>query len=210
MVLEGLEERQKPDRSFLAARKDIVQRLSEIAKAKHLTLFGLVNEALEQMIRVNLVNKNLKDIVDEYEVIALAKNTGSLILLGDLWQPLIVKSQEAGEGTLATERAWHEAGHWYGRLIKTEFSEGDRLETLGNALRVLLWGSSDFSVTRNKGTILLRCIGPRFPQPYTELLAHFLEGIFSAYGCALAKRDVSRGVIMLMFELRKPLGEEGF
>jgi hypothetical protein len=188
-------------RKFLAAREDVVDRVSQIAKLKHLTLFGLVNEALEQMAKAHRLNRSLSEIIDEYEILNLAKSTGSVILPGDLWRLMLESVGKRNVNDLL--KAWHETGRWYGTMVQAQFSSEDKFKAAERVLKTLLWGCSDLAITRGGDSVLLRCIGPRFSQFYTNLLASFMEGMLSSYGYSAVKKDISRGVIILTLKVEK-------
>lgn len=184
-------------RKFLAASEELVSRVSKMAKSKHLTLFGVVNEALEQVLRAEGMGKRLPEILDEYSIVKMAKEAGSLLITEDLLHPILDEAFERRRDDLM--KSWRETGQWFGRFFSVQFPDRDRIEVLDKVARTLIWGASDVTVSRRGGSFALRCIGPRLGSAYTFLLASFVEGLVEAFGYSVVERDVSRGVIFLTF-----------
>ncbi len=184
-------------RRFLAAREDLVGGVSSIAKDRHLTLYGVVNEALQQVIRVEAMKRTLNEVVDEYMVVKTAKETGSIIVAEELLHPIVEKAYAREREPIL--KAWYEQGLWYGKIFPTQFPNQDPLRVLEKVMQTLIWGTSDLAVSRERDGPVLRCIGPRFSQAYTVLLATFLEGMIHAQGYQTMNKDVSRGVILITF-----------
>lgn len=183
------------ERKFLAARKDLVEGVAKIAKDKHLTLFALANEALEQTLRADVFKRSLREVVDEYETMTVARGTGHVILAEGLLYPLIERCY--GEDEERLEKAWYSQGAWYGTILPAQFMGRNPTEAVENFMRTILWGISDFVFSKGPNGLTVRCIGSRLSASYTSLLAAFLEGMMHALGYATVRKDVSRGIILL-------------
>lgn len=184
-------------RKFLAARADLADAVSSIAQERHLTLFGVVNEALQQVVRADEVKQSIAEIMDNYTVLKTARETGSLVIAEDLWYPLLERAFPAEREALL--KAWHEHGLWYGKVFPAKFPGEDPVKVVERVLQALLWGSSEVALLASSEAMTLRCIGPRFTEAYTVLLASFLEGVAESLGYSAGGRDVSRGVILMTF-----------
>jgi len=183
-------------RGFLAAREDLVKRLSELVVSRHQKLYGVVNEILEQALRVYGFGKGLDEVVDEYEVLMTGRGAGYVLIAQGLLYPLVEKAYlERGE---RLTKAWYDNGVWLGNYLSAKFSDGG-FRVLERVLRALLWGASEFRLSESEGGMSLRYISPTSPLSYTTLLASFLEGVMSAYGQATVKKEVSRGVVIIDF-----------
>ncbi|MEM2926680.1 MAG: hypothetical protein QW220_00115 [Candidatus Bathyarchaeia archaeon] len=190
-------------RKFLAAKENLVEALSRLAKEKHLTLFSLVNESLEQTLRVEGFKKSLREVIDEYEALAIARETGFIIVMGEGLYSLIEKYyQEDRDGMI---KVWYDQGSWYGRILPAQFLEKDGFNALEKFMRTIVWGLSEFTLSKIDNSLILRCIGPRLPESYTHLLAAFLEGLMHSLGYRTQSKDISRGIVFLTFTI----GREG-
>jgi hypothetical protein len=158
----------------------------------------MVNEAIEQAIRAEKLGKTLSEIVGEYEIIKMARESGFSIILEELLFPIIEKVYARDKGALT--KAWYESGQWYGKFFSVKFPDIGPLGVFDKVIRTLLWGVSDFAILRSGSGFMLRCISPRLKASYTELLTAFLEGVAHSLGYSVAKKDVLKGVIFLNFK----------
>ncbi|MEM2905792.1 MAG: hypothetical protein QW587_08700 [Candidatus Bathyarchaeia archaeon] len=159
-----------------------------------------MNEALQQVVKASELKQSISEVMDAYVVLKTARETGSLVISEDLWYPLL-------ERVFSTEReallkAWHDQGRWYGKVFPAKFPDEDPVRVAEKLLQALLWGTSEVALFTSGDSMTVRCIGPRFTEAYTLLLASFLEGVAESLGYAVGRKDVSRGVILLAF--RKP------
>jgi hypothetical protein len=186
------------DRKLLAVRADIAERLSEMAKRKNLTLFSLVSEALEQLLKAEGRGENLQKIFENHLTISAAKEAGFILIPESLWISLMEKNFKS-EGEAMAE-AWRETGEWLGHYFKT-IDPNLTPQTLAERLvKGILWSISEFTVAGGEdGTITMKCIGFRCPPAYTMLLASFLTGLMEALGYSLKSRELARGIILLKF-----------
>ncbi|KPV63081.1 MAG: hypothetical protein AOA65_1475 [Candidatus Bathyarchaeota archaeon BA1] len=186
-------------RGFLAAREDLVKSLSELVVDRHQKLYGVVNEILEQALRVYRFGKDLAEVVDEYEVFMAGRGSGYMLIAQGLLYPILERAYlERGEKLV---KAWFENGVWLGNYLSAKFGEGG-FKKLERVLRALLWEASEFRLTEGDGGVSLRYISPASPLSYTTLLAPFLEGVMSVYGQVTVKKEVSRGVVIIDFSQR--------
>ncbi len=183
-------------RKMLAVREDVAERMSEIASRKGLTLYGLVNEALEWVSRMEDMGVTLDRIVEEYRTLDAAKRAGFLLCPESLWYETVEQACRNGEDRMA--KRWFEAGVRFAKLYMVRESE-DALAAFKRDIRNFTWNASDFSFDEgaDDGQIIVRCISPKFPESYAILLCRFLEGSFDAFGYECIRRDVAKGALQL-------------
>lgn len=184
-------------RRLLAARADLAEEISRIARSRNQTIYGLLNSILEQTVRVYRAGFKLEDVVGSYMVIKSLKSLGFIPMPEEIayraLDSLFENSSEAVRGLA------FKLGEWYGRALRAQLPKLDNLEVLDLVLREFAWSASEVSATGDGGLVTVRCVGPRFPLSYTELLAHLVEGMASSMGFKLVKRYLTRGVMLLTF-----------
>lgn len=186
------------ERKLLAVRADIAEKLSRMAKEKNLTLFSLVSEALEQLIKAEARGENLQNIYENHLIISAARKAGFILIPESLWLSLMEKSFES-EGK-AMAKAWREAGEWLGHYFKAVNPELSPQSLAEKLVRGILWSISEFTISKGEnGAITMKCIGFRCPPAYTMLLASFLTGFMGALGYTLKERELTKGIIQLRF-----------
>jgi len=182
---------------MLAAREDLVDQILEIAKYKNLTVFGMVNDALKQIIRADEIGLSLKDIIDQYEAIKMAREAGFILTVESLWYDVVNRAYQRDSDKML--KKWYDAGQWYGKYYVVK-SQQDPIKAFKRDADMSIWDVNELSVIDNGENVLVRCISPRFPLSYTKLFSFFLEGAFNVFGYECFDRDVSKGVIRLSFK----------
>jgi len=181
-------------RKMLAAREDLVDKVSEIARDRG-TLYDYVNETLEEAIRANSLGLLLKEIIDERWVLESAKDAGFTLVSERLWYDLVERAYQHW-GKRWMKDLWYETGQWYGRYY------GD-LNKFRDVIKSIVWDLSEFEITSEDGALIVRCISPKFSPSYSDLFSKFLEGALKVFGYELTGGDVLKGVINLRFKESK-------
>ncbi len=185
-------------RKFLAAREDLVNKVSEIAQRKNVTLFGMINAALEELIKSEETGQNLHDIVDNQLIIKMAKEAGFTITTENLWNYALDKIFEKDNEAL--NEMWHTTGQWFGKYCKVRFPNDDPLAIFERIIRTLFWNISEVNAIQNSGEVTITCIGSRIPYSYTVLLSAFIIGFMESFSYLSHDRSLSKGIISLAFK----------
>lgn len=186
------------NRKFLAARDDLVKRLSNIAKSKNTTLYGLVNQILEQAIRANDLGDDLSETIDNHVFIKMARQNGLILIPEKVWYIILEKALDKAGDSLTD--VFYDAGLWYGKYFSTVFTGDNTIQKVENALQTILWNVSIFNLVKNKDEIALRCIEPKSTHSQTMFLSAMLEGIMHPLGYSTVEKNISRGIILLTFK----------
>jgi len=192
-------------RKFLAAREELVKKLHSMAKARNQTLYGQTNEILEQAIRANDLSEELPEIINNYRIIKMAKENGSVLIPERIWYQTLEKAFEKSDGSF--KETFYDSGLWYGKYFSTVITNTDSLEGIKSALKTIFWNASSLEVTQNGDKIILRCIEPNFTDSHTQFLSTMLEGIMHSLGYLTDGKKISRGLVMLTFT-KNALGKE--
>jgi len=184
-------------RRFLAASEGVVDQIGEIAKRENFTLFGLVNETLEQAVRADRFGTSLSDIVDEYSIFQMAKESGFILVSEGLFYQVLDWVFEEKRESL--EKLWYIFGQWFGKYHCAKFPQEDQLRMFEKVMKTLTWEASEFSLTQSTDSVNLRVIAPRFPLSHSILLSSFFKGIMQTFGLSSSRNEISPGVIFLSF-----------
>ena len=185
-------------RRLLAARLDLAEEVARIARSRNQTVYGFLNSVLEQVLRVYRAGLRLEDVVSSYMVLKTLKSLGFTPLPEEIaFKALNALSRSGSEvGRLSALKL----GEWYGRALKVQLPKLSGFEILELVLREVAWGASETSVSRDDGLITVRCVDPRFPPSYTQLLAQLVEGMALSMGFKPVRRYITRGVVLLTFK----------
>ena len=127
----------KVRRKTFAAREDLIDRLSGLAKEKDLTLYGYVNDLFELAIRAEDDGVKLSDLVEERELIRRAKNAGFVSFPERLLHDLIEMAYHYNEEEAI--RCWYETGAWLAKRYASS-DLADPILALKNDLDQFVWG----------------------------------------------------------------------
>ena len=190
-------------RKLLAARADLVEEISKLARSRNQTIYGLVNSILEQALKVYRMNLKLEDIVDSYMILRNLKNLGFIPLPEDVAYRAL--DHIFNKNPKDTVGLGLKLGEWYGRVLEAQLPGLKPPDMLRMIIREIAWAASEVAVLESGDRLIIRCIGPRFSRSYTELLAHIVEGVASSLGFKTVRRYVARGVILLTLRREKSL-----
>lgn len=190
-------------RKLLAARADLVEEISKLARSRNQTIYGLVNSILEQALKVYRMNLKLEDIVDSYMILRNLKNLGFIPLPEDVAYKAL--DHIFNDDPKETVDLGLRLGEWYGRVLEAQLPDLKPPDMLRMIIREVAWAASEVAVLKNGDQLIVRCIGPRFSRSYTELLARMAEGVALSMGFKTVQRYVARGVILLTLRREKSL-----
>jgi len=181
-------------RKMLAARDDLVDKISEIASSKGFTLFGMTNNMLELAVKADGMGISLEEAVENYELIKAARDASFTLVL----ESLLYETAEVACGVEKdkTSKAWLEAGVWFAKQYITRGIEAP-FETIGRDLKAFSWNIPELIIEKLDNQVTVRVLSPRFTESYTLLFAHFLEGILETFGYKITYKEVGRGNIRL-------------
>jgi hypothetical protein len=186
---------------MLAAREDLVDQVSELSSRRGLTLFGVTNDALEHILKLDKMGVRQGEVVREYEVSRATRDSGFVpipeMLLYEVMDRAYVENRDW------MMKKWNECGEWCGKYCSVK-GFGSDLGELEKYLKGFLWNANDFDLIQGSpNDVFVKCVSPRFSESYVSFLGAFLEGLFSALGYELAQKDLSKGILELQFRIAK-------
>ncbi|PIU52076.1 hypothetical protein COS91_01180 [Candidatus Desantisbacteria bacterium CG07_land_8_20_14_0_80_39_15] len=186
---------------MLAAKEDLVDKVSEIASRRKLSLFALTNEALEQVVEFDRLGMRLGEIADGHKVLKAAKDAGFALVPEALLYDTMDKAYRENKNWMLEK--WVDSGEWCGKYYSVKNAE-DKLKRLEKDMQAFFWNARDFVLTQNgDDEVLVRCTSPRFSESYATFLSAFLEGALNALGYECAQKDVVKGFMQLKFKRSK-------
>jgi len=187
------EESRKP--KLIRAPGDLVTRLNEAANRQGKTFYNYVAEIFEQAVRAYEMKRDLKEIIDSYEILEVHKEAGTIFTPRHIIDYLIEKTyNEDGE---SLQKLWYQTGKWYGIYFKEKFN--DSLEAFLRLLQEGRWDLTEVTMKQNKGTVEFSCISAFISQERTNLIRDFIEGAMHSLGYKTQDIDCFRGILRLKF-----------
>ena len=181
-------------RKTLFAREDLVNRLLSIAKRQGRSLYSLVNEIFELVIRAEDLGVNIQTAFEERWILKNAQKDGFILVPEGLWYEMAeIAYQNSKDEAL---KKWFEAGVWLAkRYIEVETEEP--FETFKRSLKAYSWNVPEISVERDEGRVSVRIISPRLTESYTTLYSMFIQGVLETFGYKVSEKTVSAGTIRI-------------
>lgn len=96
------------ERKALFARRDLVSKLMEIAEKRGYSLYSLVNEVFEAVIKAEDSGIDFRRVVERESVIDVARRAGYVLVLESLWYEMIDLACRCDVGQAT--KAWLDAG----------------------------------------------------------------------------------------------------
>ncbi|MDH5810990.1 MAG: hypothetical protein QXM93_09050 [Candidatus Methanomethyliaceae archaeon] len=185
---------EKVEKKLVVVRADVLEKISEMARRENKTLFALVNEILQDALKVSEMKVTVGDLTNFYKLIKVQKDSGALILPMDLFLKLIQKWDNKED----LEKEWFSAGEWYGKYLMAKFE--DPLNILPSLLSTSLWHLSEVKMEgKSDGRTTISMIAPNADQTLLELTGKYLEGVMNALGFRSIRSDIVRGVGIIEF-----------
>jgi hypothetical protein len=181
-------------RKMLAARDDLADKVGKIAEQRGFTLFGMVNDLLDLVIKVDGMGITLKEAVEAYELTKEVRDASfTLVLESLLYDNADIAYEADSEKTLKT---WFDAGLWIARRYVAR-GVNDPLGAFERELKVFGWNILGVTIDRSGQGVSVRILSPRFSKTYTVLFNRYLEGVLEGCGYKVTFNEVGRGNIRL-------------
>jgi len=184
-------------RKFLAAREELVKRLRNLAKNRNTTLYGLTNQALEQVLLAEDLGEELPEIIANHRVIKMAKENRSVLIPERVWHLVLEKTSEQAGDSL--KKVFYDSGRWYGKYFSTLRLKASSLPEIKSFLGTIFWNISNLDLIEESNKIILKLIEPNFTLLHTQLSSTMLEGIMHSIGYATQERKITKGLVLLTF-----------
>ena len=187
-------EKKSAKRKTFVTREDLINRLSEIAKARGRSLYETVNEIFELAITSEELGLTLKRVVEERHLVEVARQSGFILGFETLWYEMADLSFEAKKRQAL--KSWFDTGVWFAKRYVTS-SVQDPLAEFTHDLSLFTWNAPEFRIDRSKSDIAVRIVSPRFSASYTYMFASFIEGALQSFGYKIVTNDVKQGAIRI-------------
>jgi hypothetical protein len=181
---------------MLAADEDIANKIVEIAKRRGSTVYGTVNEVLEQALRADGMGLNLNYVIENREKMEKAKGMGFTFTIEKLLYEVVGLAHDKAEKELA--EIWLETGKWYGRYFADK--GGNTIDSFREAMELLSLGNPVTSVEKQDGgRLIVSCVGELYTDGFTEMYGLFIQGVVETLGWEHVGTEYSKGMIRLTF-----------
>ena len=139
-------------RKTFAAREDLLNRISELARERGYTIYDMVNEALEFAIRAYEGGSSPLKAIEALEELRTMKRLGLVPCFERLWREVVEMAFKRSRQEVL--RLWLEAGEWLAKLYEASHRD-DPLGRLLEDLRRFTW-RAEVEAERGEGQVSIR------------------------------------------------------
>ena len=191
----------KKSRKLILVRNDLLEQVAKITAKEGRTFFSFTNEVFEQAIEAYNMRVTLAEALEFYKMMNIGKNLGCIVVPYDVFSHMTKKLYTTEREKLL--KKWYESGLWNGNYLSIKFHKQNPLEVVQSFMKRSIWSLDEFSIDVNKEKIDVKCFSPNLTLECTEILAKFLEGIFSSLGYTIKSNTRVRGIIMMELEHKR-------
>jgi hypothetical protein len=188
------------DMKLIRAPSVLVTKINNVANQQGKTLYNYISEIFEQAIRAHDMKKSLKEILNEYEILEVQKEAGTIFTPSDILDFIIketyIKNNDGELVRTTLKQIWYQTGKWYGIYIKSKFSES--LKTFVRLLREGRWGLNEVTIKEKGDKTIIKCVSPLLSQDRTFFIQNFINGAMDSLGYKVEGEECFKGIIRLV------------
>jgi len=184
------------ERKSLFARRDLVNKLLDIASSKGVSLYSLVNSVFETYIGVVENGVDLEESIRDHMLLIKARSMGFILVPENTWH-ILLESTSSLLNTLSDE--WRELGVW----IAKYFSE----KSIENPILDFSWflkymGAGEVVIREINGILEFKIAGLKLRKPYIDLIVKLIEGFLTGLDYSIIGEEIVEEVVIIRAEKR--------
>jgi len=189
----------KVKRKTFAARADLLDQLSEVAKRRGSTLYSLINQLLELALEADGKGVDLKRIFEEHETIETVKNSSFILIPEVLWHDLVEDAYETSREKVL--KRYYEAGRWIAKRYVSS-SIDDPFQAFKMVMEASLWNVNEFNLERRGDSVDVWLLSPRWSKAHIEAYASLMTGALETFGYKITSREAIAGSLRMRAQRR--------
>jgi hypothetical protein len=184
------------ERKSLFARRDLVNKLLDIALSKSISLYSLVNSIFETYIEIVESGIDLEKSIRDHQLLSRAKSMGFILVPENSWHILL----ELTSNSLSTlSEEWRELGVWIAKYFSEKSTE--------NSIADFSWfleymGAGEVIIREINGILEFKIAGLKLRKPYIDLIVKLVEGFLTGLNYSIISEDIIEEVIIIRAKKR--------
>lgn len=186
------------ERKSLFARKDLVEKLAEVASKRGVSLYMLVNEVFEQYIKAWELGVSFDySTAKSVEVLSRVRKANFIVFP----EPILAEALgSVPEASLASVlEVSKNFGKWLAKYYEVT-GRGNSLENFLEDLRNVGLFPGELAFNEKEGFVVVRVANPKMHVAYARVVASLLAGFLNAAGYRVSGIEVSNGLVVLHAE----------
>jgi hypothetical protein len=176
------------ERKSLFAKRELIEKLKEIALSRDISLYRLVNDIFETYIKLIENHIDLEKAIQDHRVLRKVKSIGFILIPENTWYTLVETANNV-MGTICEE--WRKLGTRIAKHIS---------EKSTNVFADFSWileniGISDVTIRENSDLIEIKIASLKLRKPLTDLITKLIEGFLVGLNYHIVNIDVIEGLI---------------
>jgi hypothetical protein len=175
--------------------EDLLDKASKVSREEGVSLSKLVESALLEVIKVNELGYNSRQMAEFFNVLQTNRILGGLFVPSGVLDYMIGLCNKGDLQRL--QLLWYESGIWNGKYLKETFP--DAVDAFKHFLGLSRWDLNEVDVKANGGSnaVKIRCVSTVMSVEGTLLLSKYIEGVLNGLGYKTEHLDVLKGMIIL-------------
>ena len=183
------------DTKLIPIPKPLANQLYLLAGRLGVSVSSITEEALEQVLRADLMNSSLKDAVDILNMAQVHKGAGLINFQRAGFRGLIGRLYSEDPEVLRD--LWYTSGRWYAAYLSNRLN-GDFFDFFEKDLLVS-WNLDESEIRVKDVQMGVRLTSFGMSSEFTELLVVYTKGFFEELGYSVSGEDVLPGLVSFKF-----------
>ena len=183
------------DTKLIPVPKPLANQLRLLAGRMGVSVSSITTEALEQVLRADELNANLRDAVDIFYMAQVHKGAGLINFQRAGVKDLIKRLYDDDPENLLD--IWFRSGKWYAAYLSNKLN-GDFFKFVEQDLLVS-WNLDESEIYVEDVVVIVRLTSFGMSHEFTELLVVYTKGFFEELGYVVSDEDVLSGLISFKF-----------
>ena len=182
------------ERKSLFARRDLVNKLLDIASSRSVSLYSIVNSIFKTYIEIVESGIDLEKSIRDHQLLCRAKSMGFILVPENSWHTLLELTSNL---LSALREEWRELGVWMAKY----FSE----KSIENPILDFSWfleymGAGEVVIKESNRIVEFKIAGLKLRRPYIDLIVKLVEGFLTGLNYSIVGEDIIEEVIIIRAE----------
>ena len=183
------------DKKLIPVPRQLANQLRLMAGRLGISVSSITTEALEQVLRADSLNSDLKEAVDSLFMAQVHKSAGLINFQRTGFRDLVKRLYDEDPDNLL--ELWKRSGQWYAAYLSNRLN-GDFFSFFEKDLMVS-WNLDESVINIEDVMVDIRLTSFGMSTELTELLVMYTKGFFEELNYSISKEDVLPGLISIKF-----------
>jgi hypothetical protein len=182
-------------KKLVSVSEDLLDAAAKVSREEGLPMGKLVENLLEQAIKVNKLRYRSDEMGDFFNVLHTNKILGGLFVPTDVLDFML---ERCGVENEQLQSLWLESGKWTGKYLMEKST--DPIAAFARFLRFSRWDLNEVDIKSASNSVKVQCVSTVMSLESTTMLAKFIEGALVGIGYKMVSTDCLKGMLIMHFK----------